>query len=102
MSVRRAASERETWRARREDVVLISALGGEGIDNLLDCVAGHLRKGAPVREVTLSASDGEAIAWLHANGEVLSQRQDGMETHFEVRLSDADWSRFQARRVAAR
>ena len=52
-----------------------------------------------MREVTLHATDGEATAWLHAHGEVVSQRQEGLETHFHVRLSDSDWSRFQARQA---
>ena len=86
--------------ARREDVVRISALKGEGLDDLLDCVSTQLRQHISVRGLTLSASDGEAIAWLHANGEIVSERREGMETHFEVRLSDADWSRFQARQAA--
>jgi GTP-binding protein HflX len=85
--------------ARREEVARISALTGEGVENLLDCVSKQLRESAPVREVTLAASGGEAIAWLHAHGEVVSQRHDGLETHFQVRLSDADWSRFQSRRA---
>ena len=84
---------------RREDAVVMSALSGEGVDDLLACAADHLRKGTPVRSVTLGASDGEWIAWLHAHGEVLSQRRDALETHFEVRLSDADWARFQARQA---
>jgi GTP-binding protein HflX len=97
---RLAADEAERVRAeaeRREDVVRLSALSGEGVDDLLACIAGHLRKGAPLREVTLGAGDGEAMAWLHANGEVVGQRQEGLQTHLEVRLSDTDWSRFQAK-----
>jgi GTP-binding protein HflX len=85
--------------ARREDVVLISALTGEGVDTLFECAATHLRKGAKVRVVTVGAGDGEAIAWLHANGEVVSRHSEGNETAFEVRLSDTDWARFQARQV---
>jgi len=95
-----ARDEAERVRAeaeRREDVVRLSALTGEGVDELLACIAGHLRKGAPLREITLGASDGEAMAWLHAHGEVVGQRQEGLQAHLEVRLSDADWSRFQAR-----
>jgi GTP-binding protein HflX len=87
--------------ARREDVIVISALTGEGVDDLLACAGEHLRKGAKVRRITLPAAAGEAIAWLHANGEVVSQSSEGMETAFEVRLSDADWARFQSRRVQA-
>jgi GTPase len=93
-----AAEEAERVRAeavRREDVVIISALKGEGVDRLLTCAAEHLRKGTKVRKVTLAASDGEAIAWLHANGEVLDQQSRDLETDYEVRISDTDWARFQ-------
>ncbi|HEU0135049.1 MAG TPA: GTPase HflX [Allosphingosinicella sp.] len=86
--------------ARREEVVLISALGGEGMDDLLECASAKLSKGAKLRTVTLGASDGEAIAWLHANGRIESQRTDGVQTVFEVRLSDADWARLQSRQRA--
>ncbi|HEY0113774.1 MAG TPA: GTPase HflX [Allosphingosinicella sp.] len=82
---------------RREDVILISALTGEGTDRLLDCAASHLSKGAILRSVTLAASDGEGIAWLHQNGKVEEQRGDENEIHLEVRLSPAAWARFQSR-----
>jgi GTP-binding protein HflX len=84
---------------RREDVVILSALTGDGVEELLDCAAQHLRKGAPMRSVTVAAGDGETLAWLHAHGEVVEQRQDGLEVHLEVRLTDADWSRFRARQT---
>ncbi len=86
--------------ARREDVIRISALTGEGLDDLLECASVKLSKGAKLRTVTLGASDGESIAWLHANGRIESQRTDGVETVFEVRLSDADWARLQSRQRA--
>jgi hypothetical protein len=74
----------------------ISALTGEG-STAARMRLGQARKGAKLRTVTLGASDGEAIAWLHANGEVESQRSTGVETVFEVRLSEADWARLQSR-----
>ncbi|HEY0148475.1 MAG TPA: GTPase HflX [Allosphingosinicella sp.] len=86
---------------RREDVVVISARTGDGVEQLLHCAGEHLHKGARIRRVTLAADAGEAIAWLHAHGEVVSQSTEGMETEFEVRLSDADWARFQSRQVQA-
>jgi GTP-binding protein HflX len=82
--------------ARRDDVVVLSALKGEGVDALLACASRQLRKEAKLRTVTLPASDGELIAWLHANGEVVSHDYEGLETSYAVRLSDADWARFQA------
>jgi GTP-binding protein HflX len=84
--------------ARRDEVVVLSALSGEGVDELLACISRRLRGEAPVRTVAVASGDGGAIAWLHAHGEVLDQRQDGLETHVEVRLTDADWARFRARR----
>jgi len=84
---------------RREDVVLVSAIGGEGVDDLLECAGSHLRKGAKLRTLRLSASDGETIAWLHANGEVVEQRPDGEATELDVRMSETGWARFDARPV---
>ena len=81
---------------RRDNVVLISALAGTGVDEMLAQVAEHLRQGSKVRKVRLSASAGEAIAWLYANGEVLDQQAEDLETEYEVRLSDADWARFRS------
>ena len=84
---------------RREEVVPISALTGEGVDRLLECASTHLRKGSEVRTVRLPLRDGEAMAWLHANGEVLGERYacEG-EAELDVRLSAADWARFEAKR----
>ena len=82
---------------RRENVVRISALSGDGVGALIATSAERLSEGNRLRRVTLSASDGEAIAWLHANGEVVDQRADDLETEFEVRISDTDWARFQNR-----
>jgi GTP-binding protein HflX len=85
--------------ARREEVVLLSALTGEGMDGLLEYASTLLSKGARLRSVRVGASDGEVIAWLHANGKIESESTDGVETVFEVRLSDADWARFESRRT---
>jgi GTP-binding protein HflX len=84
---------------RRRDVVVISATGGEGVDDLLACAAAHLSKDARLREVTLAAGEGEAIAWLHQHGEVLHQESEGMETRLLVRISETEWERFESRRT---
>jgi GTP-binding protein HflX len=81
---------------RREDVVPISALGGEGLDDLRQCMAVKLRSGEQVHELCLPATDGGRIAWLHARGEVLAQSLDHDELHLSVRLSPDNWARFQS------
>ena len=99
-----SADEAESVRAeaeRKEDVIPISALSGEGVVTLIRTAAERLRENNRVRTVTLPATAGEAIAWLHANGEVVDQRSEGLETEYEVRLSDADWARFRTHHLQA-
>jgi GTP-binding protein HflX len=81
---------------RRDDVVPISALSGEGLDALRERTAEKLRSGEQVHEVRVPASDGGRIAWLHARGEVLDQSLDHDEMRLSVRLSPDNWARFQA------
>jgi GTP-binding protein HflX len=88
----RAAAEA----VRRERVVLISALTGEGVEDLLDCAARMLSKGKILRRIELDAGDGRAVAWLHQHGEVEATERKGMRVVVEVRLSESDWARFQA------
>jgi len=81
---------------RRDDVVPISALTGEGFDGLRDCMAAKLRSGEQVHRIRLPASAGGKIAWLHARGEVIEQLLDHDEVELSVRLSPDNWARFQA------
>lgn len=84
--------------ARRDDVVLISALDGAGVDDLKRLMSANLTTRSLVRELTLSGGDGAGLAWLHANGEVLESRLEGKALHVSVRLSNADHARFLARK----
>jgi GTPase len=81
---------------RREDVVPISAVTGEGLEALRQCMAEQLRSGEQVHCVRLPATEGSKIAWLHSRGEVLEQRLDHDELELSVRLSPDNWARFQA------
>ena len=85
---------------RREDVVPISALSGDGLDELRNCMAAKLRSGEQVHRIRLPASAGERIAWLHSRGEVIEQTLDGDELELSVRLSPDNWARFQAQESA--
>ena len=83
--------------ARRDDVVTISALIGDGIDALRRALSDRLDRGARVHHLELAAADGAALAWLHQHGEVLSRLDDAEAVSVEVRLSAADWARYAAR-----
>jgi GTP-binding protein HflX len=94
-----SAEERERLleeASRRENVVPISAVGGEGLDQLVECMSRMLRSGEQVHSVRIRASEGSKIAWLHTRGEVLEQRLDEDEIELSVRLSPDNWARFQA------
>ena len=80
---------------RRDDVVPISALTGEGLEPMRERMAEALRQGDQVREVVVSPSDGARLAWLHSRGEVLEQEMDNDEIRVKVRLSPDNWARFQ-------
>jgi GTP-binding protein HflX len=84
--------------ARDQDVVAISALTGEGIEDLGRVVSERLLAGARVHSIELPAGDGGAIAWLHQHGEVLDQQMEGETLTMDVRLSADEFARFQSRR----
>jgi GTP-binding protein HflX len=85
---------------RREDVVPISAVTGEGLDELKDAMAERLRTDEQVHRIRLPATAGGKIAWLHSRGEVLDQKLDHDELELSVRLSPDNWARFQALETA--
>ncbi|MCW6529444.1 GTPase HflX [Sphingomonas sp. MMSM20] len=82
---------------RRDDVVAISALTGEGVDRLVATVAGRLTAGHQRYTITLDAADGAGAAWLHQHGEVLDQEIDGERAIYEVRMAPRDYERFLTR-----
>ena len=81
---------------RRDDVIPISAITGEGLDALRELMASRLRSGEQVHLVRVPTTAGERIAWLHSRGEVLEQKLDQDELELSVRLSPDNWARFQA------
>ena len=77
--------------------VLVSALTGQGIDDLLDLIETVLLRGATEVELALGAKDGRARAWLHRNGEVLSEAtlEDGSVV-LKARLANDRLGQFYA------
>jgi GTPase len=81
--------------ASRDDVVMLSALTGEGVQDALRTISARLTRDHEGRQVTLDAGQGDALAWLHAHGRVVKQASDADGTErIEARLSPSDWARF--------
>ena len=94
----RPAAEALTNNAgRRPDVVVLSALTGEGCDGLLGALDRRLSAARRVLKLTVALSDGAALAWLYDHGEVLSRRDDGAVAFLRVGLDPADAARFEHR-----
>ncbi len=83
--------------ARNPDAVPVSALTGEGADELLAWLERRLALSRRIVEYSLSLADGSAIAWLYAHGEVLSRRDDGGHARLRVGMKESDIARFERR-----
>ena len=83
--------------ARREDVVPISALSGEGVAALETAIAARLTEGHRRYTIRLDASDGAGAAWLHQHGEVIDQQIKGETVVYDVRMAARDHDRFLLR-----
>ena len=59
--------------------ILISALTGEGLDQLSEAIERRLGDRRVVLELAVDAADGAGISWLHRNAEVMAKslRDDG-------------------------
>ena len=77
----------------------VSALTGDGVDQLLDAVAAFLSAAGEAREVSVPLSDGATLAWLYRHGEVRSRRDEGETAWLTVALDEAAAAQF-ARRQA--
>ena len=60
--------------------VLVSAVTGEGMDALLAAIERGLLRSATKVRVVLRPEDGRARAWLHRNGEVLTDKMQDNAT----------------------
>ncbi len=63
--------------------IVVSALTGEGIDDLTGAIENRLGEGRQTLSVTLDASDGAGLSWLYRHTEVLDKTTDD-EGHVTV------------------
>ena len=96
----RAAELAEQIAARPDEpVVAVSALTGEGVEELFELVSKVLTQGARVHTFVVPTSDGQRRAWLHAHGEVVGEDDAGEDERgplrrMEVRLEPRELGRF--------
>lgn len=77
--------------------LMVSALTGQGTDELLFAIEAALFRNRRLRHVTIPAADGRLHAWLHKNCEVASEHLSGeSDYNLEVYMTDTDVARLQA------
>jgi GTP-binding protein HflX len=85
--------------ARNPHTVALSAVTGEGLDRLLDVIDRELSRSRRSLGVVVPLHDGETLAWLYRNGEVLARKDDEQEAHLTVLLDPADTARLEKRQA---
>ena len=87
-----------TARALRSEgaAVALSAVSGQGIDQLPQLIGGLVDEGPPL-QVKLDPQDGEAMAWLYRNGRIVSREDTEEGVRLAVRLDRQAIGRFEQR-----
>ncbi len=100
----RASEVRNT--AARVGAICVSAISGEGVNELRAAVENKLNEDMKPVEIVLQPQDGALMSWLHDNANVLtSSTDDDGRTTIEVRISGTKLDQFNRRyrrsRIAA-
>src|SRR3546814_18598428 len=88
--------------ARRRDVAAISAETGDGVDAARALMSAELTVRHELVHIVLRFDQGEAMAWLHARGEVLADQTEEGGHRLPVRLDAPARARFDRSVPAAR
>jgi len=79
----------------REGAVVVSAITGEGLDDLRDAIDARIAAGMELADYELPPDDGARLAWLYQHGEVIGRDDGEAAIHVTVRLLPADRARFE-------
>lgn len=80
---------------RQEKTVAVSALAGEGVDDLLALIDLRLNRERDIVSVDVDIADGKALAWLYRRGQVISRTDSETSARLKVGLDPADCARFK-------
>ena len=82
---------------RRDNVVQLSAVSGEGVDSLGSKASAVLTGTRVLHELSVGATDGASRAWLHSHGNVEGETDEVDGVRMSVRLTPADYARYLSR-----
>ncbi|HEX4302376.1 MAG TPA: GTPase HflX [Rhizomicrobium sp.] len=82
--------------------VAVSALAGDGLDQLLRRFEAELTRANIRYRLTLSHADGEALAWVYRHAQVLERRDGEADVELTLTVDPRDVDRFVQRFTAER
>jgi GTP-binding protein HflX len=77
----------EEIKRRYPESIPVSAVTGEGTEELLNAIQYHMEKGAVSAEIEVPVADGKAIEMVERMSHVLKRESDGGRMSFDVRIS---------------
>lgn len=86
------------WQAKTQNssnMVLTSAISGEGCDRLLELIRQKLTLWQKKCRITLPAADGQLQAWLHQNSDVQKLENSEQSNIYTVCISPENLARFE-------
>ncbi|MDD5585552.1 MAG: GTPase HflX [Alphaproteobacteria bacterium] len=78
----------------RGGTVVVSALTGEGVGNLLRLLDERLASRTQLYDIEVPLSEGAALAWLYKHGKILERKNKKTKAALKVTLDAADFGRF--------
>ncbi|MFM2409868.1 MAG: hypothetical protein RL481_696 [Pseudomonadota bacterium] len=89
--------ECENLAAKQDDIYLISAETGEGVEAFKAQLSAHIGTANLTRELWLDSGQGEALAWLHAKGRVERHEESDNKIRITASLNAQNWGQFDKR-----
>ena len=89
------APEAKRLADRHPGSVVISAVTGEGVDDLLQAIGDRLRAGTGVVELIVPYQRGDVLAAVHREGEVVVEAAEADAVRLRVRVDPAGAARFR-------
>jgi GTPase len=80
---------------KQDDIFLISAETGDGLDAFKQALAARIGADHQIREFTLHGGEGDVLSWLYSKGKVESTEGQSGNIHIKASLSPRNWGQFE-------
>ena len=82
---------------QRNNKILTSAVTGEGREHFLAMIDEKLAAGTLQKNLTISAAQGDILAWLHGNARILTKTPHNDKIKLCVQISESKWQQLENR-----